>query len=597
MKILHSPLIALLLLIIVTFSFPGKLKAQLSFEWAKALSGSNAEQAKALAVDTAGNVYTTGWFTDTVDFDPGPAAFNLVATNGSIFISKLDANGNLIWAKKVDGNHDNVGQSIVVNKAGDAFICGTFSSTADFDPGPGIFNMTAVVDEAFILKLDAAGNFQWAKKIGGPSALKVIPYAIAIDDSENILTTGIFHGVVDFNPDSAGVFNMASDSVSSASIYHDAFVCKLNSVGNFVFAKRIGAGTSASSAEGFGITADSAGNIFTTGGYKGTVDFDPGVGVHNLTTSSSQDGYILKLDASGNFQWVKNLVGTINCLVNAYAIKTDHSGNIVATGGFFGTIDFDPGAAVPQSFLAKRRDIYVLKLNASGNFLWVKTIGSTHDDEGCALTLDASGNICVTGYFSDTVDFDPGIGVNSIISNGGAPGNVDIFILKLYSGGDFAWAMGMGGSGQDVGLGIATDPASNVYTAGSFQGTMDCDPNPAVFNLIGTGVGLGAGPDNVYIHKIGQSTLNLTAENTAKINPTIFPNPATTALYIQGLAPTQFLNISVFDVAGKKLFTSSLSVTNNTYCLDVSQLNNGIYLYSIDNDSTNNVKGKFVVLK
>ncbi|MBK7690553.1 MAG: SBBP repeat-containing protein [Bacteroidetes bacterium] len=105
-----------------------------SFEWVKS---TGAIVQKAVAVDKFGNVYTTGSFLGTKDFDPGPSVFNLISTgNSDIFVCKLDVNGNFIWAKQIGGSGNDNGNSIVTDTLGDIYLCGEFTSVADFDPGP-----------------------------------------------------------------------------------------------------------------------------------------------------------------------------------------------------------------------------------------------------------------------------------------------------------------------------------------------------------------------------------------------------------------------------------------------------------------------------
>src|SRR5205814_3157436 len=97
--------------------FIWKLNLSGNLVWAKAMGSPNQETANAIAVDGAGNVYTTGVFHDTCDFDPGPSTYNLTAPGQEhIFVSKLNASGNFIWAKQMGGTaYGNIGHSIVLD--------------------------------------------------------------------------------------------------------------------------------------------------------------------------------------------------------------------------------------------------------------------------------------------------------------------------------------------------------------------------------------------------------------------------------------------------------------------------------------------------
>jgi Beta-propeller repeat len=139
-----------------------------NFSWAKSIGGTGGDTGNSIAVDALGNVYTTGIFINTVDFDPGAGVFNLTSVGGSnIFVSKLDASGNFVWAKST-GSGNGISNSIAVDASGSVYTTGSFNGTVDFDPGVGVFNLTSAGSDAdiFVSKLDASGNFVWAKSVG-----------------------------------------------------------------------------------------------------------------------------------------------------------------------------------------------------------------------------------------------------------------------------------------------------------------------------------------------------------------------------------------------------------------------------------------------
>jgi len=395
--------------------FISKLDSLGNFVWAKQLGGTSDDRGFSIAVDASGNVFTTGYFRDTVDFDPGPGTFNLTsAGNWDIFISKLNALGNFVWAKQLGGTSGDLANSIAVDASGNVYTTGSFQGTVDFDPGPGTFNLTSAGGgDTFISKLDSSGNFVWAKQLGGTSLNS--GNSIAIDTSGNVFTTGHFRGTVDFDP-GAGTFNLTSSGES------DIFISKIDASGNFVWAKQMG-GTSFD--EPYSIAVDALGNVYTTGYFRGTVDFDPGPGTFNLSSAGSADIFISKLDASGDFLWAKQLGGTLNNY--AYSIAADASGNVYTTGHFQGTVDFDPGLGTFNLTSAGNDDIFIFKLDATGNFVWAKQLGGTESALGCSIAVDASGNVYTTGQFLGTVDFDPETGLFNLTSAGQA----DIYVHKL----------------------------------------------------------------------------------------------------------------------------------------------------------------------
>ena len=210
---------------------------------------------------------------------------------------------------------------------------------------------------------------------------------------------------------------------------------------NFEWAKSMGA---TSWDYSYGITTDASGNVYVTGFFYDTVDFDPGVGIFNLIANgSTDDAFIQKLDTGGNFIWAISIGGTFSD--NGQSITTDTLGNLYITGHYGSTVDFDPGVGIFNLTSNGSSDVFILKLDASGNFIWAKSMGGTSTDEGRSITIDVSSNVYITGYFQDTADFDPSGAIFNLTSNG----NRDIFIQKLDTSGNFIWAKSMGGPSLD----------------------------------------------------------------------------------------------------------------------------------------------------
>jgi hypothetical protein len=267
-----------------------KLNPSGNFVWAKAMYGPySGVQSESISIDRFGNVLTTGSFHDTVDFDPGVGSFTLVPFGSfgdwDAFISKLDSSGNFVWAKQFGGESNQIGFSIITDDFSNVYTTGVFDATTDFDPGPSTFYMTPTTGRnIFISKLDAAGNFVWAKQISGYG----YGNAITLDAENNVYTTGFFQGYTDFDPGS-GTF-----IVNEPLTPPDTYVSKLDNNGNVVWV-RIFVGAAPSSNSGGGIAVDAFNNIYTTGSFQGTSDFDPSINTFNLTSSSESNAYIHKM--------------------------------------------------------------------------------------------------------------------------------------------------------------------------------------------------------------------------------------------------------------------------------------------------------------
>lgn len=468
-------------------------------QWAKNIGGS---RGLCVRPDAAGNVYTTGYWGGVGDFDPGPGTYYLTADGGDAYVSKLDANGNFVWAKQFGGNGVNRGVAVLPDASGNVYVAGYFDGTVDFDPGPATYNITSNGQyDIFIVKLDGNGNLIWAKTVGASQS--DLGYAATLDVAGNIYVTGVFLGTVDFDP-GPGVFNITGGS----GVNNRCFVLKLDANGNFLQAMQIPPNYS----EGDAITTDAAGNLYFCGIYTISADLNPGAGVYSVTSTGGADVFVVKLDNTGTFVWGRSFggIGTDNCK----SIKVDATGNVYLAGDFRFTVDFDPGPAAFNITAAGTADGYVLKLDVNGDFVWAKILGGSEADAVRDITLDASANIYTTGLFQGTADFDPGPGVYNLTVTGGVSN--DIFISKLTTSGDFLWALKYGGNTIDEGLSVFYSTTDNLYATGYFDGVVDFDP--------GTGsTVLSSANGYTYIVNLNGGVLPLTllhfsAENNATGN-------------------------------------------------------------------------------
>ncbi len=464
------------------------------FQWADGIggTGSGGSRGNCITTDASGNVYTVGGFSGTtpVDFDPGSGTSTL-STNGArdIFITKLDINGNFLWAKSFGGIYDDEATSVAVDGSGNAYVIGSFTNSVDFE---GTVLNAEGGNGMFILKLDASGNFGWVQGIMGKDPLNndgIYGKSMVLDGSGNIYVTGLFDAVtMDFNPASGSANEYL---LSSLAQFGDGFIAKYDNSGNFVWAKRLRGNMIEDS---YGITLDGSGNIYTTGYYMGTTNFNPG-GTYNLSSvSNSYDIYVLKLSSSGAFLWAKSMGGTGGD--KGLAITTDASGNVYTTGYYYGTSDFDPSASSSTLISNGSNDIFVSKLDASGNYVWAKGMGGTGDDEGLSITTDGSSNVFICGYYNGSADFEPTANNYYVLT---AAGNSDIFVSKLDGSGNFDWSHSLGGTTDDKGTSIHLDVAGSILTTGYFGGTADFDASGSSYTLTAHG-----SSTDVFINKIGE---------------------------------------------------------------------------------------------
>lgn len=453
--------------------FFAKYDASGNYIFAKAITGADII-GSGISVDQSGNIYITGYFQGSADFDPGSGIVTKTSFGSTdILIAKYSATGDFIYVNVVGGIGRDFGYAIAVDPLGNTYVTGTFSSTVDFDLGPGVAALPAATsNDVFIVKYDPNGNFIYLDGISGPEHDEVT--SIAIDNSGQVYITGNFRGTSDFDP-GAGVQNLTSAGIA------DIYIAKYDAQGKYIYAKAIG-GTDFEFANSLAL--DGSGNVFITGGFSGTVDFDPGAGT-SVKTASDVDMFFARYDASGNLLFAKSVGGT--SAENGRGIAVDANGNIIITGIFSNTVDFDPGAGVANLTSPQGSDIFLARYDASGNYLFAKSYPATGYDYGTGVTTDALNNIYFAAAFSGTTDLDAGAGVFSVTS-GSSPNS---FFSKLTSDGTFTWGKLLGrhdGTAlTDQGRSITLDATGNMYVTGQFQGTVDFDHGPGTANLTSVG--------------------------------------------------------------------------------------------------------------
>lgn len=381
-----------------------------NFIWACQLGGSLIDQAFDVTCDQFSNVYVTGNFQGTADFDPAVSSLTFAAAgNADAFILKLSSVGSLVWAKQLEGDNWGEAQSLKVDLYGNVFTVGIFTGIVDFDPGPAVVNVSGFNGSGFILKLDPIGDYLWTGNFNGA------PQAIDADASGNIYVTGHFTGTTDFDL-GPGTFYLFTGPM-------EIFVTKLDNNGGFIGAVSMG-GPQPDLARD--ICIDINKNVLITGSFNVTADFDPGPGTYTITSKGFDDIFVAKLDSMLNFTWAAAMGSSTS--EHGYGIQTDTAGYVYSTGYFIGNVDFDPGPGtytfMPSNFY---EDGYISKLSPAGNFVWAVWLGNNGSDRSYDLHVDEAANIYSTGYFQNTVDFDPGPGTSSLTMAGG----LDSYVHKL----------------------------------------------------------------------------------------------------------------------------------------------------------------------
>jgi PKD repeat protein len=416
------------------------LAAQTSdWHWAVKAGGIMWEQSNGIAIDDAGNTYVVGHFYGTTTFG------NIQLTgdyNNEIFVAKMDSNGNWLWAKKAVGSNHEYARAIAVDNAGNVYISGNFQGTCSF----GYFQVNSYGDnDAFIAKLDNDGNWLWARNAGGTQADE--GSSLAVDNSGNVYLAGWFYNNITFG-----------NITLTPNANQDLFVAKLDTDGNWLWARRAGGAVSDNAAS---IRLDSAGNAYVTGYFTNTATF----GTYTITGGGqwNQDIYAAKIDSLGNWLWASSAGGP--SYDRSSGITVGSNGESYITGDFQGAITI---GTTTLNCLGSA-DVFVAKLDSLGNWLWAKSAGGTSEDYGCAISVDTQNNPYVAGYFYGTST----IGTTVLSSAGVA----DVFVAKLDAEGNWQWANRGGGPSYDFCQSIAVDNNGSAYITGYFE-------NNATFGVV-----------------------------------------------------------------------------------------------------------------
>ena len=414
-----------------------------AFQWAKQFK-SRVSYGTDVVVDNNFNVISCGWFYDTVDLNPGPAQFlhysYLFGNNQNSYISKLDANGNFVWGYSYNNTQYNRLHAIDVDNQDNVYVLGHFRDSIDLDFG-------------------------------------VNDYWLYDQNNNNSYYDNFF--VAKYNPNGQLLWGYAY--VNYSSVYNQALWA-------------------------FDLKVDNNDDVLISGRFRDSVDFDPSAGVDIRVSNSSStsnwyaDKFLLKLDANGNYNWVRTWEHSGGYWNNGWwgnhELDVDPNNNIFMPITFFDSLDTDPGPLTDMVYTQGAHDVSFLKISPSGSLVWHKEIGGPGQEYCHSLATDPWGNIYYSlQTYSNPLDVDPGPGQNWVNWGGLNWGKI---IVKLDNNGDFIWAL------QNLsnnyysswhGEGMATDTAGGLYLTtriypNSFNNNLwDLDPGPGAYIVSSAGSG------------------------------------------------------------------------------------------------------------
>ena len=493
-KFIRTLLLPAFLLLLL--STPLKVFCQIDKpQWVDDIGGPNSNCiSSAVQVDKQNNVYVTGFFSNTADFDPSAAVYNLTATGAfDTFVAKYTTAGKFIWAVRMGGSGGDYAQinSLVVDKDGNPIITGQFNSNSmDVDPGTG----TAILSsnggyDAFIVKLNTNGAFVWAKSIGGNGA----DYGahVTTDSQGDVIEVLKFQNSVQ-----AGGKTFTSAGGSN----FNGLMVKYDPNGNFIWGINI---SDQNSSDCDQAEVDSQDNIVVAGVFYSNDNFNP-LGTASYLNANGASTYIAKYTSAGNLIWVTSYSGgTIDNL----GLGLDSKGNAFLDQPFTYTVNFGTTSIKPQG----SQDILLAKFNSAGVFQAVADIGGSNSSIfNYGIHSSQDDNIYISGYFSGTIDFDPSPTSTALVSY---HGDQDLLLAKYDDNLNYKWAFSAGNAScaQSLGRSVAIDNNNDVLFTGGFCSTdnfsaLTCSPYPLTAQSYTRDCFLGK-----YVQSVASAAAQITA--------------------------------------------------------------------------------------
>lgn len=390
---------AILIAIAVT---PPRAHSQ-TFEWIRQFGSTDEERIGQGATDSLGNVYVSAL-----------TYGNLISPFGYTdpLITKYDSAGNLLWKRQLQSSGEEQGIGLATDAVGNAFVVG-YTSDSFGEPKPGGF-------DAFLTKLDSAGNTLWTRLLG--TANYELASGVATDPQGNVFVSGATNG------------NLAGSHLGGA---WDAFLAKYDSAGNQLWKRQFG-----TSSDDFGnaVSADPFGNVYASGQTSGDLA-GPNHG--------SSDTYVAKFDAAGNQLWSRQFGS--DGVEYSGGTSSDELGNIYLSGFTSGSL---AGTNAGGTF-----DAFVTKYDAAGDLQWNRQLGTAADDRGSDVSADEHGNVFLAGATGGNLG-----GTN-------LGGYFDAFIAAYRSDGNLQWTKQLGAAADDQGTSVVPDGLGSVYLAGGIGGS------------------------------------------------------------------------------------------------------------------------------
>ena len=515
-------------------------------DWVKSFGGTESDKGISIGTDSSGNVYISGYYNTSADFDQITLTNNNASgTNKENFVAKLDSNGNVLWAipggNQSGGCCDDRALGMHVTPGGDVFITGTFWSSyyLGVRGAPGTIDVPGsqrnAHDNSLLAKIDTDGNPQWVIGFGGDNTSGGCSwpiydaddhsYDVKVDSDGFIYVTGFFSG---YDADFDG-FTITNPEWGN-DCQPMGYIGKLDSNGTWLWVDKFDGIKDQRGSRDNRLAIDQFSNIYVVGGFQ---DRGPNqvanFGPFSLNSNGEWDAFIFKMDKEGNWLWAEGIGSNKTDRANSIAI--DICDDIYITGEYRNPMVFAGANASNGSDTLshkQKRDVFIAKMNNQGQWKWAKRARSSSTDKPYQMSVDRNKQVFLCGTSGDSLKFNDNLTVTSQIAG---DTTMSAWVAQLDGStntGDWVWAKLAGSDTDDDDRtnDICPDGFGNVYAVGFFEDLADFDGNI---------LDASSRRKDIFVWKMSMTTGNFTYNNTfdTVYYSEVVYNPLDTGIFIQ----------------------------------------------------------------
>lgn len=453
------------------------------------IGATNAEEFRTIAA-VQGGVVVAGWYGGTLDFDPRTTATGRTSLGGQdIAIARYDNDGALQWVTSLGGSGADVPHAMATTPDGGVVVVG-------YGSGGGLCGGSVLAGaggrDALIAKLGPTGSCEWAVLVGGSADDEA--RAVAVDTDGSIVVAGLFRGTADFAPGGAAAL-LPSRGGS------DGFLARYSNSGELIAVEQ-GGGLDDDLFAAVHLAA--SGDVTVAGEMRGTASFGSPLAPAVLVSAGGADIVVARYTGLLGLRWAFRAGGPAED--RATALTADFAGAPIVAGTFEGTADLDPSPGTAILVSRGAADAFFARYHPETG-AWdglARGFGGTGSEGVSAVLSHSSGRVVLSGWFQESVDFDPGAGARVVIAKA-TGGGADLFTAAYGASGEFEWVTpvgaSVGGAGQQaIAFGLAEDSEGQLWSTGRFFGRADFDPGTEAVEL------LALGDADAFVARYGATT-------------------------------------------------------------------------------------------